>query len=494
MILANLKGCLLMKLLLINPYFNSLIYSPTLGLSFLATYIKEHSRCEVAVIEPVTETLDAAELLVKIKETDFLGLTCYTESRFQCFDFAKKAKVANPRCQIIVGGPHVMSLSKQVLEHYSFVDIVIRGEAEDALLEIINGKALSEVNGITWRRNAEVIQNSDRIFCRDLSLFHLDYSLIYPEIKNWKDKEIPYAMQQVNHLPIISSRGCPYRCTFCASNNQWGKLWRGLAPEKMVEELTHLVNKYNIGYFRFYDALFIGSDSQAYKFCDLLEQARLKITFRIDIRVGTKPAVLKRLREVGCSVVGFGIESGSDRILKRINKGITRKQIDETIDVCKTLGYWLLGFFMISLPDETPEDFKKTAELFHRFDVFNLQFFKIHPDTSFYEELKAKGELSDEIWFETERGEEIFYSKETFPSSNYYRSEVEKRAKAIYLSQNIRKPFTAIKNHGLLRGCRTVLFSMIQLTLLPSKRATDFLDCLKRGWLGKLFKSRRYWR
>jgi len=468
-----------MKLLFVNPYFKNKVYAPTLGLGFLATYIKNHVDCEVEIIEPVKERLDRHHLLEKIKNINYLGLTCYTESRFQCFDFAEQAKKINPNCKIIVGGPHATALDVEILKHYSFIDIVVRREGEEVLLKILKNYPLDQINGITWRKDNEVVQNYDQVLEENLDLFYLDYSFIYPEIYKWKDNEIPYKFQRLKNLPIIASRGCPFRCAFCAASRQWAGIWRGVSPDKLFEEIKFLVNRYEIRYFRFYDALFIGDEAQIFKFCDLLEQYGLDIKFRIDIRVGTSRAVLKRLREVGCEVVGFGIESGSDKVLQIINKRITRKQIEETIDICRSLNFWMIGFFMISLPEETPEDFDKTVELFDSFDVFNLQFFKIHPNTAFYEELKKRGEINDEIWFDKNYEEEIYYSRELFKSAKFSRRATEIMIKRFYIRHNLKNPTLVIKRFGLANGLFVLTSSLVQWLLLKNKISAKFLELMK---------------
>ncbi|NQU85020.1 MAG: B12-binding domain-containing radical SAM protein [Mariniphaga sp.] len=479
-----------MKVLLLNPYFGNRVYAPTLGLGFLATYLKARIDCQIEVIEPVRKELNESELLQKIKETDYLGLTCYTESRFSCFNFAEKAKKINPNCCIMVGGSHATALDKKILEHYSFIDVVVRGEGELAILEILKKESLANINGISWRNGSDVIQNPEQCLKKDLSQFDLDYSFIYPEIENWKDREIPYNLQKLKHLPIIASRGCPFRCAFCGSNKHWSGLWRGTSPKDLVKNIKFLTEKYKVGYFRFYDALFIGSDNQILEFCDEIEKSGLKIKFRIDIRVGTKREILERLRHVGCEVVGFGIESGSDKILKRINKGITRKQIEETINICKSLNYWIIGYFMISLPDETQEDFQKSIELFSVFDVFNLQFFKIHPNTTFYEEFKNNDEIDDEIWFDPSRGNEIFYSKEIFPSANFYRLNVDRSIKYFYLKHDLRNPKTVIQKYGLFIGFLRLISSLMQIGLLKNNFSATLLEKIRRSWIGKILKSR----
>jgi radical SAM superfamily enzyme YgiQ (UPF0313 family) len=461
-----------MKLLLVNPYFNGLAIAPTLGLGFLGTYIKDRSDCEVEIIEPIQEPINEKYVLKKTKNADVVGLVCYTESRFDCFDFAKKVKEINKSCKVVVGGPHVTSLDRHIIQYYPFVDAVIRGEGEDSLLEIVNNKPFKDILGITWRNGKKIIRNPDRPLIRNIDSLYYDYSLVFENIKKWKDVEVPYDLQKLNHLPIIASRGCPFRCAFCASHSQWGNISRWVSPETLVKTLEYLYSQYNVKYFRFYDALFIGYDKRIMEFCKLLKKSKLDIHFRIDIRVGTSKTTLENLRKVGCDVVGFGVESGSNRILKRINKGITRNQIDKTIKICKELGYWTIGFFMISLPDETRKDIKKTMELFNFFDVYNLQFFKIHPNTAIYRELKQKNEISDDIWFNRKYGNEIFYSRDLFPSANFYKNDVKWLMRYCYYNYNIHNPHSVSKRCGLVK-------SMIILSLsamnIPLKGGVDRL-------------------
>lgn len=465
-----------MKFLLVNPYFKGVVTVPSLGLGFMGTYMRNHSDCQIEIIEPKLQGLTEAQVLDKARASDIVGLMCYTESRFQVFNFAEKVKQANPNCKLIVGGPHVNTLDELILKHYSFIDVVVRGEGEETVLDILKDKPFKEISGITWRNNGKIVRNPDRPMIKNIDNLFYDYSLVSSQVSGWKDAEIPCKLREFNSLPIITSRGCPFRCSFCAAHKQWGNIWRGLSPEELVSRIEYLVKQYGVKYFRFYDALFSASDERILNFCDLLERNGLNISFRIDIRVGTRKDILERLREVGCEVVGFGIESGSDRILKRVNKGITRKQIEETITLCKELDYWVIGFFMVSLPDETMEDIKRTFELLKFFDVVNVQFFKIHPNTSFYDELKQKGEIEDEVWFDpnygfnTEYGNEVFYSKEMFPSANFYRDEIDPLIGYAYRNHVTHNLSSLFQLHGKLTKSMSILFRSIAKSVLLKNR------------------------
>jgi radical SAM superfamily enzyme YgiQ (UPF0313 family) len=351
-------------------------------------------------------------------------------------------------------------------------------EGEEAMFEIVKNEPFKKILGITWRSNGKIVRNPDRPMIKEINNLHFDYSLIFSEIKQWKDFEVPRELQKVNHLPIIASRGCPFQCTFCAAHEQWARVYRSLSPDEVIKRMDYLVSQYDIGYFRFYDALFMASDKKILEFCDLLKKSKLNVSFRIDLRVGTSKEVLKRLREVGCDVVGFGIESGSNRILKRINKGITREQIERTIRECIELDYWTIGYFMMALPDETPEDIKKTLELLKFFDEINIQFFKIHPNTASYYELKQRGEINDGAWFDPKYGNEIFYCKENFPSANFYRNEIDQAIWHASSYHNIHSPISVIRKYGLTKGVAALYFSAANV--LSKGKASRVLNTLKR--------------
>ncbi len=471
-----------MKLLLVNPYFKGGVMIPSLGLGFIGTYVRDHSDCEVEIIEPALQNMTEMEILDKVKESDIIGITCYTESRFQVLDFAEKAKHVNPSCKTVVGGPHVNTLDELILKYYSFVDVVVRKEGEESILDIINNKPFNEIFGITWRdKDGKIIKNPDRILKKNIDDFHYDYSMVFHQIDKWKDLEIPYELQKLNAIPIIASRGCPYQCAFCAAHKQWDKIYRTLSSEELVKRMEYLVNRYNIRYFRFYDTVFMSSEKKTLEFCSLLKKSKIKVSFRIDIKVGTSRNALEKLREVGCDVVGFGVESGSDKVLKRMNKGITRAQIEETIKICKELGYWMIGYFMVSIPTETKEDIKKTFELLKFFDEINVQFFKIHPNTPFYNELKQKGEINDEIWFDPDYGNEIPWCEEVFRGAILHRDEayslVHYASSKHIIKQIVRNPQNAIQRYGFIKSIKSMLILplfMIMNILLGNKIGRNF--------------------
>ena len=459
-----------MKLLLVNPRFNGAVPVPSFGLGFIGSYVREKSDCSVEIVDQNLDAVTDAELLEKARGSDIVGMVCYTESRFEVFSFAAKAKKVNPDCKVLVGGAHVQTLDRLTLKHYPQVDIVVRMEGEETVLDIVKGKPYADIPGITWRdAKGEAVRNQDRTMMENLDILPFDYALISKQIKGWKDPEIPLELQKLNALPIIVSRGCPFQCKFCAANRQWGSTYRFMSAEELVRRIQYFVSEHNIGYFRFYDALFLGSEARLLKFCDLLEESKLKISFRVDVRVGTSEKILRRLREVGCEVLGFGIESGSDKVLKRMRKGITRKQIEQTIKITKSLGYWNIGFFMVSMPDETYDDIKATFELLNDFDEMNVQFFKVHPNTVVYDELKEQGEIDDEVWFDPSKETELFYCRERFRSAMLPFNEANALVRYAYNKAAVGSPRKLLKSHGTLKGGFLLSAFLLENILLRSR-------------------------
>jgi len=413
-----------MKVVLLNPYFSGISTVPSLGLGFLAYFIKLNLKdVEVQIIEPQLQRKLKDDVLKTLDNTDFLGMVVYTENRFQVFAFAKEAKERNNNLKIVLGGPHVYSLSKLILKYYPFIDYIVRGDGEEPLSKLLSGENLDRINGLTYRNQDEIKETQISTVLPDFNSLRYDYNSCY--IKDWKDPEVPPYLLKLNHLPFISSRGCIFNCSFCATSRLCNYKWRGYSPKVLVKIMEELVSKFNIKYFRIYDALFMPYKNYLQDFFKEIKERNLDIHYRIDTHVNVHEQYFPELRKSGCDVLGYGIESGSDRILKLINKNITREQVLRSIKLAKKNGFWIIGYFMRFHPTETEEDVLLTEDLMKRFDLINLQYFKIHPDTPFYDQLKSKSEITDETWFDpsfgiTSRyGNEAYYCKELFKSSKH---------------------------------------------------------------------------
>ncbi|MFH1370993.1 MAG: radical SAM protein [Planctomycetota bacterium] len=478
-----------MKLLLLNPYFGNVkdrsseaaTNSPPLGLGYLGSYVKEHSNWEVEIVDPVPQGLSEADVLEKVRGADIVGLGCFTDTRFICFDFAGKARQVNKDCLLMIGGPFAYFLDEHILRNNPCVDMVVRGEAEHTVVDIINGRPLAEVDGITYRQSSQIVRNKDRGLDPEIDKFHIDYSLL-PDFSLYRpDIEGDFATKKLRTAYIILSRGCPFRCTYCA-NDHWQRKWRIVSPETAVSQMIMLKHRYGIEFFRFYDDLFTANEEWVYRFCDLLKKANLGVKFRVLSRVGTKKEVMEALYEVGCIGVGLGIESGSDRMLNTIRKGFTSAQALRTINDCRSIGLWTVCSFIISLPGETAEDRRQTLSLTRLADFFMVNVLHLHPGTPLYNDLKAAGQITDDVWFDRSMPTTIHFSKEFFPDAPLSFKDAQWISlKARYL-EIMFSPLRRVKEYGFLIGLLWVLFALIDMPFKGGlhKRAFIFRNLYRR--------------
>lgn len=458
-----------MKLLLIHPYFKGEkgfgSSSPPTSLGFIGTYVRDYSDCEVEIVDPIPLELSENQVLDKAKESDIIGLTCSTAIRFQCFDFAKKVKQTNPNCKLIVGGSHVISLDKSILGYYPFIDVIVRGEGEETVLDLVKNRPYKEILGITWRNNEKIVQNHDRPFIKDIDSLYCDYSLLPHPSKYGKDIESPKDLRNLTTLPIIPSRGCPFHCTFCAASACWKGTYWGVTPGELIRRMEYLVAQYDIQYFRFFDSLFTANRKRVLKFCDLLKKSEMDIVFKIEARVDVDKEVFEALRKVGCRAISIGLESGSNRVLKRINKCTTRQQIEKTIETLRKLDYWIIGFCMVGLPDETIDEYLKTLELLKYVDLHSFSKMELFPGIPFYDELKRKGEVNDDIWFKEGYGDHVYYVKDMFPSASFYMKDLRWLSQYAFYYHNLHCPKTVFDRYGLLRGLLALSKAVIDIPL-----------------------------
>lgn len=462
------------KVLLINSYYRqetsgvhkavSSSHSPPLGLGYVATYMKDNTDCIVEVIDPVPQGLKEGDIFRKAMDADYIGLSCYTDIRFQCFSLARKIKERYQGCTIFVGGPHVYHLDQPIMRHYPFIDILVRGEGEETACEIVKGMPLSEIKGITYKKDGAIVRNPDRLFLQDIDSLYIDYSLMPDMGLYGGDVEAPVDLKRLKTAYMIESRGCPFKCSYCA-NDHWKRSWRATSATGIVDKMEQLIKKHDIRYFRFYDDLFTLDKKRVFEFCNEIKKRGIKANFRVLIRAGTGKDVLLALKDAGCESVGFGIESGSDAMLRRVNKGITRTQILETLKSCKEAGLWSIGSFIISLPDETYADFRQSLSLMKYPDSFMVNVLMVYPYTPLYNELKAKGEIDDEIWFDENYHNKIFYTRDIFPSASFNLKDLRwLNIYSLYYAY-LRNPAALFKRHGLTGGALRYIKAILDIPL-----------------------------
>jgi len=326
------------KVLLLFPRtgFDSYIPRMPSSLIYIGTYLKERGY-EPIIIDSRVE--DYKKKILENKDAIAVGIT--TMTGVQVLFALKLAKFIreNLDVPIIWGGVHPSLLPHQTLEN-EYVDYVVKGEGEKAFYEL--------VKNIEEGKEPNKIQNGK---CIDLDLLPFpDYSLV--DVKKY------------NQFDIISARGCPSQCTFCYNHKFNNRMWRGKSAKKVLQEIKYLIENYNIKYFNFLDDNFFTNKQRAIDICNGIIERGLKVKWkascRIDYLDSYDDEFINLLKRAGLCLLMVGAESGSQKILDSVKKGITIEQMDRVMKKLGRLGLKAEYSFMIGFPYETYEDLVKT--------------------------------------------------------------------------------------------------------------------------------------
>ena len=367
-----------MKVLLISPPTRSIVKEvvgtagPPLGLAYLAAVARE-AGWKPMIIDGLTEDLTPSELEDRIRkfQPDVVGLTATTPAIYDAYEAARIAKRVNPNALVLIGGPHATFTADEVLRECEQIDIVVMGEGEETFKEILDrfekNKGYEDILGIAYRKDNTVKINPPRPLIRNLDNLPIPAYDLLPMEK--------YVVEGVRYAAIMTSRGCPYNCVFCSSSLQFGKRWRAHSPERVLEELRILREKFRVKEIEFLDDTFTLNPKRAIDLSRKIVEEGLDISWSASSRVNTfNRSVGEAMHKAGAHTIYFGIESGSDKTLKFIGKGITRQQAVDAVKAAKEVELNALGSFVIGFPYETEEDIRSTIRFANKVDVDLAQF------------------------------------------------------------------------------------------------------------------------
>lgn len=353
------------KISLVNPpplkgvYRHQLYLS--IGLAYLAAVLEKNGH-EVTVIDCPASEIDLIQLKIKLSsaEPKLIGITSMTPTIQSAIQSAYAAKETCPDALVVLGGPHATFMDEQVLSEEKSIDIVVRGEGEQTLLDLTqnvsNHKKLNKIEGITYRNNGNIVRTSNRAYIQNLD------ELPRPAYKYFPLEK--YRLYGRRILPIITSRGCPSQCSFCTTSRIFGKAFRARSPQNVVDELEWLRDVHGADAFSFYDDTFTLDKTRALKICEEMKNRKIGIPWDCQTRVSTvSKELLSKMREANCQQVFFGVESGCQKILDAVNKGTTVEQNKAAIKMAKKAGLFVAVSVMVGYPGETPEMLKQTIDL-----------------------------------------------------------------------------------------------------------------------------------
>ena len=354
--------------LLINPISAKTIpaFIPH-GLLYIASYAIERGY-RIAVYDRNVDSENINDVLLKLKPR-VVGLGCLTGTSIDDAIFAsKEVRGCDSSIKIVWGGIHTTLYPDSVLKN-GFVDFVIVGDGEDAFSGLLDyaiskKKHLEDLNNIGYKDNGQ-LKYAKRSFFDLEKLPQPAWHLIKVE------KYIRRKFYASRVITINTSRGCPYKCSFCCVPKVHLGNWRGIRAEKIIENLKYLKENYRIDGFQVDDDEFDINRERVLKLCDLLQKNNLKFKWSHFSRINiVKKDVLKTEIKCGLRLVEFGIESGSDRVLNFLNKGQTVEQIINVFNLCRKLKLKTSALFMIGLPTETEDDLMATVKLVKRLNPY----------------------------------------------------------------------------------------------------------------------------
>lgn len=354
------------------------------ALLYLAAYLEKtgHSVQIVDLRPSSLEGYDLSDLeaacvkrIVEINPA-YLGFTCLTAD-FNCIErIARDVRKQGYGGKIIVGGHHPTFCPQDFFARRGLFDYVVLGEGEQTLLELVealkNKEDAGNVSGIAYEKDGAVVKTLPRQLTEDIDIFpNPAYDLID------MDQYIRPSTGLIRHIfisgvPILTTRGCPYQCTYCGNPSLWAtqthkKILRTRSIGRVLDELSLLKSRYAIDGFYIADDAFTLNEERVNQFCQGMIDRKLGLVWACQTHVNLFTEKMAGwMRDAGCVQVEFGVESGSDRVLKVMKKGTNTKSIQRAFDISRAYGFRTLANLMINTPTETQEDLKTTVDFAKR--------------------------------------------------------------------------------------------------------------------------------
>ena len=343
---------------------------PPLGILFLAAVL-EREGYDVEVVPADVLRLSWNEIAKKIDDfkPDIVGITTTTENRFESFKLARIAKETNPKIMTLLGGPHISMAREDTIKHRKEVDIVSIGEGENTIIELAKaletGDSLEKVKGLIFRdEENEIIFTGERPKIDNLDTLPLPARHLIPMEKyNFYMETRDGRKRKAQN--IMTSRGCPFNCYFCATPINWGRRVRGHSVERVIEEIEFLIEHYGAEFIWFYDDTLNYNSKRLHKLMDIIIERKYDIKFANEFRIDAidKP-LFEKMKRAGLEIGYFGIEAGASRVRRNIvKKNFEIEKAYQFLKWSRELDFIPGPFFIFSHHTETWEEAKETIDI-----------------------------------------------------------------------------------------------------------------------------------
>ena len=376
--------------------------TPPLGLLYIAAVLEEAGH-KVSFLDARIQR-DLIQKIQQIKP-DILGITATTPAYKSGISIAKQVKDDIPDIKIVFGGPHPSSLPEETLMN-ECIDFVIIGEGEYPLRDLCNviekNGDITSISNLYYKDNEKIKFTGKTHILTEQQLDDLPipaYHLLDIEKYFLESKSYGVFIKDSRNLPVITSRGCPSACTFCSRN--MGNIFRGRSPASVVREIKQLVSTYHIGEIQIVDDNFTFKKDRAMRILEEIieEDLQISIKFPNGLRADqTDPELFYKMKSAGVYAIGFGIESGSPRVLKLMKKGTNLDIIRKAVYNAKDAGILVSGAFILGYPGEKADDIRLSMEyaLSLPLDSASIVSFVPLPGTEAYDVCKKMGYLTSE--------------------------------------------------------------------------------------------------
>lgn len=393
-----------MNILLIAPS-QSKIYGnlrppdyPPLGLGYLGASLERGGHV-VRIIDIDADNISDADFVNLLNDSNYslVGITTTTPTFNNALNLARLVK-ENSNAKTVLGGIHATIMPEESMKSDT-VDFIVKGEGEKTILELIDyleGRTeLEFVDGIYYRKNGNILKNKDRFLIDNLD------EIPFPARHLFNQQRYTYPDTLYScAFPIITSRGCPANCNYCNSKNIFSRRFRFRSPQNVVDEIEYLTKNFKAKEIHIWDDNFTVRKERVFQIRDEIKRRNIKVKFAFPngLRADcVDEGRLKALKDMGTYSIAFGVESGNQKVLDRVNKNIKLEEIEVAFKLAKKIGLETWAFFMIGLPSETADTIKDTINFAIKLnpDVAKFHILKPFPGTEVYKEFMELGLLLD---------------------------------------------------------------------------------------------------
>ncbi|MBI5049224.1 MAG: cobalamin B12-binding domain-containing protein [Deltaproteobacteria bacterium] len=385
---------------------------PPLGIAGIAAYLKERGYA-VGLVDALALDMTDEDICryISSHKPKIVGLSALTSMFHRALALASVIRQQFPETLTVIGGQHATIMGEKVFRETTCFDILVSGEGELTTLELmeiykntnydreklLHSLLLKHIKGVIFKKDNSIVRTQPRKPIADIDSLPFPARDLLP-----MDRYIPLP-NQYKRLPVVhmvSTRGCPYPCSFCSASAVFGKKVRQKSPERVISEIKHVMERYKAREISFWDDTMTINKNWIMEFCDRIISEKIDITWTCYGHVNTvTKEVLLKMKKAGCFNIFYGYEAGDQMLLDLISKGTTLDKIRQVNQWTKEAGIEIRASFMLGLPGETPELARKTMgfaiELEPDYAQFSLT--TPYPGTTLWQQAKVYGNLKTDF-------------------------------------------------------------------------------------------------